>query len=220
MALAANALKMSYIQAFVLNPWTIWPAQAFPANEFKGWSQKRIQEARIAWDFFEQIEAADALLYISYGLSEVGASAVTEPNKWTVLETEETFRIYKLGQLLHSFVCPEISWVSHRYLPPTSLPHTLKTTIAAPPPVKNITLTASDQTVIVKWAAIPSIQYYTVAANPDNLTVQVPGSALGATLTGLTNNILYSFSVTATDFNGLTSDASISDLIAPIGPDI
>ena len=50
--------------------------------------------------------------------------------------------------------------------------------------------------------------------------MQVPGSALGATLTGLTNNILYSFYITATDFNGLTSNASVSDLIAPIGPDI
>jgi hypothetical protein len=215
----ANALKATYIKAFT-NPWTIWPFQAFPANSFKGFTQQRLQEARIAWVFYENTESADAEIRLSYGLRSTGIDAICVPSIWTSLQDQEKQKHYNYGQSLHNYVCPEIDWTSQRNLPPSTGPFTLNLTISLPPPVSNITFKQSDQTIIVGWKNTASIKYFTVVSNPDNLIVIVDGSRLSATMSGLTNDVLYSFSITATDYYDLTSVPIITDLVPPIGQNV
>jgi len=213
----STALKAKLINVFSLNSWTSWPCQPFPASAFKGFTQQRLQEARITWVLFENIESADTEIRLNYGLSRKGTGAVCTPSIWTPIPDQEMLKQYKYGQSLHSLVCPEIDWTSQRNLPPSSGPFTLNLTISLPPPVTNITLQQLDQTIIVGWTNKTSIKLFTVVSNPDNLIVVVDGSHLSATMSGLTNDVLYSFTITATDYYGLTSEPVVTDLVAPIG---
>jgi hypothetical protein len=209
-----SAIKTSYIQAFT-TPWNYWPCQSFPANLFKGLTQQRLQEARNAWLLFESVESADAALRLSYGLMRKGTDAVCSPTIWTPLVDQAILKQYQYGQTLHANVCPEIDWTSQRKLPPSPGPYTLNLTVTAPSPVTNITLTPSNQTIVVAWSNSTLIKHFTVVSNPDNLVVVVDGSRLSATMSGLTNNVLYTFSITATDYSGLTSAPAVSGTIAP-----
>jgi hypothetical protein len=210
----ANPLKVTLIEEFCLNPWMSWPLQAFPANSFRGWNNRRLQDARAAWGFFEAVESADAYRRIQYGFTLKGISMVTDPNLWTELITEETLGQYNYGQYLHSIVCPEISWNSQRYLEPSAGPLSLELLIPFPMSVTSVRGIPQNQAVIVRWP-FPSepVNYFTVTTQ--GISVTVKGSSASARVGGLTNGLPYTFSVTSTDFYGLTSPPSVSPPVIP-----
>jgi len=210
----ANPLKVTFIEEFCLNPWMSWPLQAFPANSFRGFSNRRLQEARAAWGFFEAVESADAYRRIEYGFTLKGRNMITEPDLWTELVTEETLGQYNFGQYLHSYVCPEISWNSQRNLEPSTGPLSLELLIPFPISVTSVTGIPQNQAVIVRWPfPTDPVNFFTVTTQ--GISVTVKGSSASARVGGLTNGVPYTFSVTSTDFYRLTSAPSVSPPVIP-----
>ena len=99
--------------------------------------------------------------------------------------------------------------------------YTVATTgvIAAPGAPTGVTAGAGNASATVSWTA-PSdggstITGYRVVSNPGALTVTAPGSALTATVNGLTNGVAYTFTVTATNSIGPGPTSSPSNTVTP-----
>ena len=213
--MALDLLKVAYIEQFCLYPWDSWPFQAFPANRFPTFSNKQLLAARIAWGFFEAVEAIDAeTRRFLASQTVIGTDAVTDPNIWYELEIETTFQIHKYGQLLHSIVCPEISWNSQRHVDIRS-PFTLQLLIPYPANVTAVTGYPSNKSVLVVWPASTDAITYTVTSNPENKSVVAQPGALSARITELTNGIPYTFTVTVKNSVGLTSTSAPSAPVVP-----
>ena len=83
----------------------------------------------------------------------------------------------------------------------------------APDAPTNVVATAGDGQATVTWTAPVSdggaaITSYKVAAQPGTASATATGSETTATVTGLTNGVTYTFTVKATNADGLTSVAS------------
>ncbi len=215
-------LKVIYVQSFVLNPWSSWPFQAFPANEFKTWDQQRLIRARNAWGFFESVEALDAQVRIRLsGKPILGRSMVGDPDLWYNLKREPTLHSqYKYGQYLHTLVCPEILWDGQRHLEfPRTPVTTLTLTMTVPFPVNPSSVEAlpDNQSAIVLWPAPTSatpIVSYTVTSTPGSITSTT--SNLSTIVRGLTNGTSYRFTVTSKDAFGFESAPSVqSNAVVP-----
>ena len=215
-------LKVIYVQSFVLNPWSSWPFQAFPANEFKAWDQQRLVRARNAWGFFESVEALDAQVRIRLsGTPNVGRSAVGDPDLWYNLEKEPTLHSqYKYGQYLHTRVCPEILWDRQRHLGIPKDPVTtlyLALTVPFPNNPTSVIAIPDNQSAIVMWPAPTSatpIVSYTVTSTPGSITSTT--SNLSTIVRGLTNGTSYTFTVISKDAFGFVSSPSApSNAVVP-----
>ena len=215
-------LKVIYVQSFVLNPWSSWPFQAFPANEFKAWDQQRLVRARNAWGFFESVEALDAQVRIRLsGTPNVGRSAVGDPDLWFNLKKEPTLHSqYKYGQYLHTRVCPEILWDRQRHLGIPKDPVTtlyLALTVPFPNNPTSVIAIPDNQSAIVMWPAPTSatpIVSYTVTSTPGSITSTT--SNLSTIVRGLTNGTSYTFTVTSKDAFGFVSSPSApSNAVVP-----
>jgi len=80
-----------------------------------------------------------------------------------------------------------------------------------------------DASATVGWTAPTDdggslITAYTVTSEPDGIVVQVDGSATQATVTGLTNGLSYTFTVTATNASGTGPASDPSDPVTPVYP--
>ena len=215
-------LKVIYVQSFVLNPWSSWPFQAFPANEFKAWDQQRLIRARNAWGFFESVEALDAQVRIRLsGTPNVGRSAVGDPDIWFNLKKEPTLHSqYKYGQYLHTRVCPEILWDRQRHLGIPKDPVTtlyLALTVPFPNNPTSVIAIPDNQSAVVMWPAPTSatpIVSYTVTSTPGSITSTT--SNLSTIVRGLTNGTSYTFTVTSKDAFGFVSNPSVqSNAVVP-----
>ena len=209
-------LKVVYVQSFILNPWTSWPFQAFPANEFKTLNHQELIKAREAWGFFQSVEAIDAATRIARsGKPKVGSSGIVEPDLWYELQTEVTlYSQYKYGQYLHTLVCPEILWDSQRHQGIPATPVTtlaLKLTVPFPVNPTSIEAIANNRSANVLWLPpdnAATIASYTVTSSPGGFKAQGTSLALSAIVRGLTNGVSYTFTVTSTDIYGQVSNAS------------
>jgi flagellar hook assembly protein FlgD/PKD repeat protein/lysophospholipase L1-like esterase len=105
----------------------------------------------------------------------------------------------------------------------TSGPFTVTVAPNSPAAPDGVTATAGDGRADVVWQAPvttggSSITEYRVAASPGGRTCSVTGT-LSCTVTGLTNGQEYTFTVTATNAGGETSEASQpSAAVTPLGP--
>lgn len=84
----------------------------------------------------------------------------------------------------------------------------------------NVTAIPQDQSVIVSWH--PSfgggspVTAYSVNAQPGGLGCHAPGGATSCTVTGLTNGVPYTFSVSATNAVGTSAPSSPSPATTPM----
>ena len=104
-----------------------------------------------------------------------------------------------------------------------SAPSNDVTPLGPPSQPRDVTAAAGDGEVTVMWSA-PTldggspITQYTATSDPDGQVDVVNGSTLRATVTGLTNGVLYTFVVTATNAIGTSIGSEPSPPIAPQGP--
>jgi hypothetical protein len=100
-------------------PSTEWPAQAFPASQYRHkFSAADLREARQAWAFFEAVETQDADTRVR--LSGTGwqpsTSPVQDPTLWYVFKDQSEYLRYQRGRYLHIQLCPTYNWTSQRNL--------------------------------------------------------------------------------------------------------
>jgi len=111
-------MSNSYFCSVYTGSGTTWPRRPFPANYFAGWDCARIQEATTAWNFFEQVEAADAATRVRLsGTSWKPPHATVfaeDPAIWFRIQSGGYWTQYRLGQSLHKQVCPNTNWRSQR----------------------------------------------------------------------------------------------------------
>ncbi len=97
---------------------TIWPVQPFPGNYFSGWDSQRRFKSQQAWNFFEQVESADAATRVRLGGTGWAPPPVnvfaSDPSIWYNLNTEGALTLYRLGKSLHEQVCPGTNWKAQR----------------------------------------------------------------------------------------------------------
>jgi CSLREA domain-containing protein len=94
----------------------------------------------------------------------------------------------------------------------------------APSPPTGVAAGAGDGQAQVAWLASDSdggspLDHYTVSSSPDAPTtpVDIPAGTLIANISGLTNGTPYTFTVTATNQAGLTSEPSaVSETVTPL----
>ena len=97
---------------YTINPTTVWPTQSFPKTLFPYWSGQRLTAAQKAWNYYEQVEAADSRLRFN----------ATSPNiMWTPFDTQGARQQYNYGKWLHQQACIKtdtcnINWISQRDL--------------------------------------------------------------------------------------------------------
>jgi hypothetical protein len=98
---------------------TVWPRQPFPGNLFPGWDSKRRLQAQQAWNFYEQVESADAATRVA--LSNQGgwfpplpSVFAQNPSIWVPLSSEGAKTMYRQGLLLHRQACPAVNWSPQR----------------------------------------------------------------------------------------------------------
>jgi len=108
---------------------TVWPQQPFPGNLFPGWDNRRRQQAKLAWNFFEEVEAADAATRVR--LSNQGGwkppapgAFASDDSIWYPIATEGNHLLYKQGLLLHQQACAGIDWQAQRSMEIPSTPLT------------------------------------------------------------------------------------------------
>ncbi|HME91517.1 MAG TPA: fibronectin type III domain-containing protein, partial [Myxococcaceae bacterium] len=92
-----------------------------------------------------------------------------------------------------------------------------------PAPPVNVTATPQNAKALVRWEPPPynggqPISGYTVLTSPSGLAVSVDGSQRSATVIGLTNGVLYSFAVVASNVVGSSSPSLYSDPVRPAQP--
>jgi len=93
----------------------------------------------------------------------------------------------------------------------------------APEPPTGVAATAGDARATVSWTAPSSnggspITGYTVASSPGAVTATAGASASSATVTGLTNGVAYTFTVTATNAIGTSAPSLPSGAVTPMAP--
>ena len=91
-------------------------------------------------------------------------------------------------------------------------------TLAVPSPPTSVNATGGDQSASVTWTAPPSeapITAYTVTVSPGGTTIPVAGDRTTTTVTGLTNETSYTFTVTATSSAGTSPPSDASNPITP-----
>ena len=92
-----------------------------------------------------------------------------------------------------------------------------------PGPPTNVTAVAGDGKATVSWSAPAAdggspITQYTVTSSPGGLTAVVDGSTLTAMVTGLTNGVSHTFTVTATNAAGTSASSTPSNAVTPLAP--
>jgi hypothetical protein len=99
---------------------TVWPVQPFPGTSFSGWNCERRLRAKIAWDFFEKVESADAATRVQlsgHGWKPPKSGAFSaDPTLWYSIGTNSNRMLYLEGQRLHQQMCPSLDWTSQRSL--------------------------------------------------------------------------------------------------------
>jgi hypothetical protein len=108
-------------------PSTTWPAQSFPASQYKHrFSAADLREARLAWNFFEEVETQDAATRVR--LSGTGwqppSSPVQDPSVWYSFTHQSDYLRYQRGRYLHIQLCPTYNWTAQRYLGISAVPVT------------------------------------------------------------------------------------------------
>ena len=106
---------MSFSCAVYTTPTTVWPTQSFPRSLFPYWSGQRLTAAQKAWNYYEQVEAADSKLRV------VTSGTANRNIVWTPFDTQGARLQYNYGKWLHEQACIksgtcEINWVSQRDL--------------------------------------------------------------------------------------------------------
>ena len=98
-----------------------WRTQAFPAANpaVIRMPARELTAARRAWNFFEEVEAADAATRVRF--SDAGGwnpppNPVAPTSIWYSLSGPGVFALYKKGQQLHRRICPNYDWTSQRNL--------------------------------------------------------------------------------------------------------
>ena len=117
----------------------------------------------------------------------------------------------------YTFIVTTINTVGTGASSSTSNPVTPATVPGAP---ANVSSTAGNTQAMVSWSAPSStggstITAYTVTASPGGATASWSSGALAATVTGLTNDTSYSFTVTATNAKGNSPASSPSNAVTP-----
>ncbi len=98
-----------------------------------------------------------------------------------------------------------------------SAPSNSVTPMAPPQIASNVTATAGNASAIVSWTAAPSngatVTGYTVTSSPQGLTCTT--AATSCSVTGLTNDSAYTFTVTATSSVGTGLPSAASNSVVP-----
>jgi hypothetical protein len=104
-----------------------WRTQAFPSSNpaVNRMSAAELVTSRIAWNFFEEVESADAATRVR--LSDAGgwtppSNPIVTPTLWYPLTAPGELALYRKGQRLHQRVCPNYDWTSQRNLPIPTAP--------------------------------------------------------------------------------------------------
>jgi hypothetical protein len=102
-----------------------------------------------------------------------------------------------------------------------SLPSAVVTPTGLPGAPTSVTATAADGQATVSWTAPASnggspITGYTVISGPGGLMASTTG-AVSVAVTGLTDGIAYTFTVTATNLNGTGPRSAVSNTVTPLG---
>lgn len=92
--------------------------------------------------------------------------------------------------------------------------------VTAPDAPTNVVAVAGDTEATITWDAPASdggsdVILYTVTSDPEDISAMVAGSELEATVTGLTNGLDYTFTVTATNSVGTSAASTPSNTITP-----
>ena len=132
---------------------------------------------------------------------------------------------------IEPFIAPNTTWVVGYTTTGTGAPQAclLNGAVCLNPPSAptNVVAVASNGSATVSWAnssdaGSSSITAYVVTVAGGTQQCSVSGAALSAgtcTLSGLTNGVVYAFSVTAENADGLSSAASdVSNAVTPVGP--
>lgn len=100
-------------------PTTVWPVQRFPASQYKHkFSSGDLRDARLAWEYFEQVESQDAATRVR--LSGTGwtppKGSVQNPSIWFQFPLQSDYLRYERGRYLHIQLCPDYNWTPQRRL--------------------------------------------------------------------------------------------------------
>ena len=207
-------LKTTYYNEFVKVPWSTWPTQVFPSNFFNFMDQSTALEASTAWNFFEYVESIDAEIRIR----DAGKTIFPDGSRiWYDITFEPTLVIYKYGQILHSRVCPEISWNSQRHLgiPPTGTTTlSLELLTTQPLGITSVIAFPRNRAALVAWqpSVDTSVVSYRITSNPGNIVLTGNYSVL---FTNLVNGIPYTFTVESINDLGLSSVSATSNSVIP-----
>jgi len=111
----------SYFCSQYAGPSTVWPKHCLPGNLFSGYTSQRFLQSQIAWNFYEEVEAADAATRVKYsnqgGWKPPATSVFSQnPSLWYPLNSQQKIALYRRGQLLHQQACPNRNWTSQRLL--------------------------------------------------------------------------------------------------------
>jgi len=95
------------------------------------------------------------------------------------------------------------------------------TLVTVPGPPSGVSAVLDDRQALVSWTAPASnggsaITEYTVISSPGGVAATTTG--MSVTVTGLTNSITYTFTVTATNSVGPSLSSASSSAVMPIGP--
>ena len=107
--------------------------------------------------------------------------------------------------------------------PPGTSPSGTASAHAPPGIPSSVSVAPKDGSAVVSWVAPAddggdTIFRYTVTASPGGASVDVPGVARTATVTGLTNGVAYRFTVTARNRVGAGPASAVSNAVTPTGP--
>lgn len=110
------------------SPTLIYPQQPFPADNsvFRRMSQGEKQAAKKAWNYFEQVETADAATRVRIGQAGGVIPSQQIGSLWVSFAGEGERALYEKGRRLHMRICPTRIWTPQRNRPiPTIVPTTV-----------------------------------------------------------------------------------------------